>query len=440
MLCGMVLVVSAAQQDRVEASADAGEVLKGAAGESHYSYRIVLQQFLPALEQLDRVVRVERPEVEVPPIVEECRSRREACLHLSFAPPQLTPLTLGCRTIPVFAWEFPDIPAESWGGDPRNSWHHVFERTGCAITHSEFAARAVRRVMGDAFPILACPSPVWDDFAPATEFSTPPPACVEVGDGAFVVDSGALRGEVESAAGLTASCTLDLDELLAEDAPSATRLELDGVVYTSVFNPGDFRKNWKRMVMTFVGTFRETRDAVLVLKFVHWNHGYWLGELHELIYKLSPFQCRVVALGGYLEAMAFSALVDGTTFTLNTSTGEGQCLPMMEFMSRGKPAVSPGHTAFEDYVDDSNAFLIDGGRRETGFPQDPRGKLLTSAFEFDSDSYARALTESYEVSKRQPARYAEMGRAASERLRLHASRGVVVERLRTFLADAGALP
>ena len=93
--------------------------------------------------------------------------------------------------------------------------------------------------------------------------------------------------------------------------------------------------------------------------------------LKEML-KLAPYQCRVVAVHGYLEQPAFHDLVRATTYTVNASAGEGQCLPLMEFMSAGKPAIAPNHTAMADYVTPANSFIVSGTREPSAWPQDPR--------------------------------------------------------------------
>lgn len=432
----MPIVVSAVAPHEGLASASPGGRLARSAGEAHYSYRFVLEQFRPVLEELDTVLCVDRP-AEIDAIHARARASGESCVHLSFAPPQLTPLGLACPTIPVFAWEFPDIPSEAWGDDERNDWCHVFRRVGRAITHSRFGVDAVRRAMGEDFPILCCPSPVWDRFqrgaAPSDALA---PRRVPISPSAFVVDTGS-RGPAPEARGLSASFTVDLGQLRSERAvEQPADLQLAGVVYTSVFNPADFRKNWQRMLTSFCRAFRDTPDAVLLLKFVHWNHGYWLPLLHDTIYKQPPFRCRIAAIGGFLDDASLEAMVHATTYAISTSTGEGQCLPLMELMSSGKPAVAPRHTAMLDYLDGTNAFLVEGYLQETAYPQDPRGKLLTSAFQFESESLVRALRESHAVARSDPARYRLLSQRARSSLERHCSRRVVLDRLRAFLAPS----
>ncbi len=109
----MIILIHAAAQPERGAKADTDDFLALTAGESHYSYHFVLSQFKRVLEELGTVVRVSQPEVEVDAIFDVCEYLGQECVFFSFAPPQLTPLGLRCRTIPVFAWEFPDIPVES---------------------------------------------------------------------------------------------------------------------------------------------------------------------------------------------------------------------------------------------------------------------------------------------------------------------------------------
>ena len=140
----MIFIVHAAVSPERDVRGQGREFLQRSAGQPHYSYRVVLEQFLPVLEELGTVVAVRDPHVEVDAIHRIATSRGERCLFLSFAPPQLTPLGLACPTIPVFAWEFYDIPQEPWGENLRNDWRYVFERTGCAPKPSNASAATTR--------------------------------------------------------------------------------------------------------------------------------------------------------------------------------------------------------------------------------------------------------------------------------------------------------
>jgi len=133
-------------------------------GHPEYSYYFAMKAFLPVLRELGDVIVVEHPTNDAEEIIAECRKRQERCIFLSFAPPHKTPMNLACQTVPVFAWEFSTIPNEFWNEDRNNDWSYVLKQTGCAITHSDYAANAVRASMGPEFPVLAVPAPIWEKF------------------------------------------------------------------------------------------------------------------------------------------------------------------------------------------------------------------------------------------------------------------------------------
>ena len=61
---------------------------------------------------------------------------------------------------------------------------------------------------------------------------------------------------------------------------------------------------------------------------------------------------------GYLNDDEYAKLVQGSTYVVNAAHGEGQCLPLMEYMSAGKPAIAPSHTAMEEYINEGNSFVV----------------------------------------------------------------------------------
>ncbi|WP_211462661.1 glycosyltransferase family protein [Collimonas silvisoli] len=136
-------------------------------GLPEYSYYFVLKAFRTVLAELGTVTLVQHPEAEVDPLFEECLQRGEECVFLSFSPPNKTLIDLKCPTLSVFAWEYSNIPDEIWDDDVRNDWRVVFARHGRAITLSSYTAGTVKNAMGAAFPVLALPAPLWEQFANA---------------------------------------------------------------------------------------------------------------------------------------------------------------------------------------------------------------------------------------------------------------------------------
>ncbi|RBJ69600.1 glycosyltransferase family 1 protein, partial [Pseudomonas sp. MWU12-2534b] len=156
--------------------------------------------------------------------------------------------------------------------------------------------------------------------------------------------------------------------------------------------------------------------------------------LHHL-YKNQSYRCRIVLIYGYLADADYERLVQATRYVVNTSYGEGQCLPLMEFMSCGKPAVAPRTTAMIDYLSADNAFLIDSTDELTAWPHDPRSAFRTLRYVTNWASLCVAYRASYEVARHDPQRYAQMAAQAINSLQGFCSQSVAEQRLQMFLTQ-----
>lgn len=400
-------------------------------GRSEYSYYFVLKEYRPVLERLGRVVEVSDPQTEVDALYLDCLSRGEDCVFLSFSPPHRTPAHFACPTVPVFAWEFSTIPNEPFAGEPRNDWRMVLRASGAAITHSNYTVNAVREAMGADYPIVAVPAPVWDRFAArGAQLQRQPKARqVRLKIKGLLADSRQLDLRAFGPAHLRAGKGIDFQAPAREQ-----ELVLDGVIYTSVFNPGDGRKNWEDMLSAFCVTFREVEGATLVLKLTHHDAEEALTDILHHLYKNQSYRCRIVLIYGYLADSDYERLVQATSYVVNTSYGEGQCLPLMEFMSCGKPAVAPRTTAMIDYLDADNAFLIDSTDELTAWPHDPRKAFRTLRYITNWASLCTAYRASYDVAKDDPQRYARMSVHAVTSLQNFCSQATAEQRLKAFFA------
>jgi len=399
-------------------------------GKSEYSYYFVLKEFRPVLERLGRVVEVTDPDTMVDVLYDDCQRRGEDCVFLSFSPPHRTPIHYRCPTIPVFAWEFSTIPNEAWQGEPRNDWRLVFEKLGAAITHSSFTVDTVRASMGSDYPIVSVPAPVWNRFAAQGRKLERHPRAngVEIQIDGLLLDSQTVDVMAYGPPAYRSGTPVDLK------APAARQtLRLDGVVYTSVFNPCDGRKNWIDMIAAFCWSFRDTPDATLVLKLTHFEASDVLNNMLHHLYKHHPHRCRVVLVHGYLADVDYERLVQATSYAVNTGYGEGQCLPLMEFMSCGKPAIAPSHTAMLDYLDTQNAFVVDCSEELTAWPHDPRAAYRALRYIPSWDSLVEAFSESYRVANQDVERYARMSEQATASLQAFCSQEQAEHRLKDFI-------
>ena len=102
-------------------------------------------------------------------------------------------------------------------------------------------------------------------------------------------------------------------------------------------------------------------------------------------------------------------------------------------MSAGKPSIATRNTALLDYVSDENSFPVESSLEPWCWPHDPRQAYRTRRHRIDFSSLMRAYSDSYQVAKIDPARYARMSAASNRDLKDHCSQDLVEGRLREFL-------
>lgn len=488
-------------------------------GRPEYSYYFVLKAYRPVLESLGRV-HVVSSTAEVDPLYRQLLAAGEDSLFLSFTPPQKTPNDLECPTICVVAWEFDSIPDEHWDNDPQQDWTQMLARQGRVITLSSHTARAIRRAMGEDFPVLVLPTPIWENFAGIhsrhTSVPVHPGSSLDIKGCIFDSRTLGLSADALIPVVLTAEQLAELEALrpppltlkrrfviarhylrlwaldlgktqpvpvhrthflsqwywegirdllsdaahdrlanylpaiagpqsvvVPEPAPmdypdTSAKVEtrVDGVIYVSVFNPRDGRKNWHQLITAFCWAFRETEDATLVLKITHNDLSSYYTELMTLLAQLSPFACRVVVMHGYLDDPQYARLYEAASYYVNASRCEGLCLPLMEFMASGKPVIAPDHTAMEDYIDERVAFVVKSSEELTIWPQDSRIIYRTLRYRPDWGSLKMAYENSYRMAKEQPQDYQRMSRAAIERMHDFCAFAPVQQRLADFFGLA----
>jgi len=499
-------------------------------GRPEYSYYFVLKAYRPVLESLGQV-HVVSSAAEVDPLYRQLQLAGQDCLFLSFAPPHKTPTDLQCPVVCVIAWEYDSIPVDPQEEDARHDWSQILARHGRAITLSSHTAQAIRRTMGEDFPVLVLPTPLWEGFAgvrrqfppaavnpgavlqikgciidshtlglsadgliaPAADVQEPQPDAVVKPEAAplppltlrrrafitkhylresyraaatpnehgllFLLKHNvllwyreavrdllpvALRRQLfrlrtpapeplSPAVSAVAPTVVEHPQACLPDTSATLQTEVSGVVYVSVFNPEDGRKNWHHLITAFCWAMRDVEDATLVLKMTQNDLATYYVHLITLLSQLSPFACRVVVMHGYLEDEEFARLYGAASFYVNASRCEGLCLPLMEFMSCARPVIAPDHTAMHDYIDERVGFIVKSSREPTIWPDDVRILYRTLRHRPDWGSLKKAYEDSYAMAKSDPAAYQAMALAANERMREYCSFAPVQQRLAQFL-------
>ncbi len=472
-------------------------------GLTEYSYYFVLKDFVPVLERMGEVHVVKDPGAEVDALYRDITDAGGKAVFLNFTAPHNLVPEIQCPTVHVFAWEFDTLPTDSWLADGLQDWRFALGAHARAITHSQYAKNAIEDAMGPDFPVAVVPCPVWDKFALQRErFAQRGPLKdvdlhfegrvfdtrqIEL----FVdLDSHHLRRSREAAGeeivpaeggdispggllkklahGLTppliwrflerrlawarSTPTEEKDnptpqapsqaeiDIYTDKKPNA--LKLEGVVYTSIFNPLDGRKNWRDMISAFVWAHKDNKDATLVLKTPNLDVHDFIDPLISFLKAFLPFDCRIVVLKAYLKDGQYESLLEGTSYYVNTSFGEGQCLPLMEYLSAGVPAIAPDSTALADYINPEMAFVVPSHAEPSTWQHDPRLSYRALRYRVDWLKLVEAFKRSYEVAHQDPSEWRRMGQAAMDRMSQHCSLAVAEAELAAFFATedpAGAV-
>jgi len=190
------------------------------------------------------------------------------------------------------------------------------------------------------------------------------------------------------------------------------------------------------MLSAFCITCAKWPEATLVFKLIHFDSSRALNKMRAILARFPQFQCRVVVICDFLDKLSYQKLISASKFSVNTSMGEGQCLPLMEAMSWGKPILAPRHTSMSEYLDETVGFTIETNLEPCSWPHDPREAIRAYRHRINWASVARAFADSFGMIRTDPQRYAEMSAAAIEMQRQFCSEELALEKLDAFVRAA----
>lgn len=449
-------------------------------GSADYSYAFVLNALAPVLDRLGTWRLVEGPESRLPYLAAKAVAEGARPIHLAIQPPQSGYATPALPTVLFPFWEFPEVPDRDFGHDTRQNWLRMTQPMALALAACHFTADALRRA-GVACPVEVVPvplapepfeTPAWDpDHAwtlncrhlswggPTEPEPEPPP--VETPAQTPPVRritparvKHALRGRYRRhvrpwlspgairALSRAQKALLRLPETPPPVLPRAP-LTLSGLVYTSIFNFSDRRKNAQDMLSAFLVAFRDRPDVTLVWKLATspTREFYELHELRTLYQGLRlEHRCRFVVVTDYLTDDQMGDLLRATTYYVNSSRAEGACLPLQQALASGRPALAPSHTSMADYLDDAVGFVLESHPEPTFWPHDPDHRHETTWHRLVWSALRDAFIQSAETAETDRNAYDALASAARRRMAGYASRDVVAEKLRQALHHLDDVP
>jgi glycosyltransferase involved in cell wall biosynthesis len=447
-------------------------------GREAYSYRFVYRAFEPLLQRWGPTVEITRPESRLDYALWRARQQNLEPLHLSFLPLHMTYLTHAAPNIAVPAWEFPDLPNTDFQNNPRNNWLRIADQLSVIVTHCHSTRNAFLRaavkppvhlvpvpIPGEYFqvppwqrnqqvtldyPCYVFPQPQSPSTSEPDPWLSSPIRAASLKERARHVYKSYVKPCLPSGVhkGLTlavrAARALRTARVEDERVPYAVspRLELSGVIYTTIFNPFDPRKNFQDMLSAYLLALGECEDATLVIKLVLCPELATQALKNLIHYYLGlglRHRCKLVFVNAYLPDELMVELARGSTYYLNTSRAEGSCLPLQNFLAAGRPGVAPAHTGMADYLDDDIGFTVASHPEPAAWPHDPEHRLTTTWQRLVWWSLHNQLRNSYEVARKDHGRYQALGACGRERLAAFASTESVWPALAAALNAAAAL-
>ena len=434
-------------------------------GAPGYSHEFVARLFRPLLERWGTVTEVRDSDRDLQATVDASRRRGRLPIHFSVLPFQDVCIAEGAVNVVMPAWEFPDVPDHAFDGNPGNDWPRMADRADLVLVSGPFTANALRRA-GTKTPIHIVPVP-----CPNSYFDLPPwrPRQTQRIDcRAYVFESGgfddavavnppladsrsvlkAVEGSVRRTTRHLLGCqryaTLsafikdrrhsrrqrsERPSLCGLPYPEVDSVELSGVVYTSIFAPDDGRKNWIDLLNAFLVALGDRADATLVCKLITKNRASVERVIDYYLHRGLPHRCRVVFICDFLTDEQMLQLCQATTYYVQSTKAEGNCLPLMNYLAAGRPAVSPDHSSMSDYFTSRSGFVVESNQEPAAWPHDRRLRLRTSWARIVWTSLRDQIASSHRLVRERPREYTSLVESCRTAMRDWAGREQVIARL-----------
>lgn len=381
-------------------------------GAPGYSHEFVARLFRPLLERWGAVRDIRDAARELQAAVADCRQRGAQPVHFSVLPFQDVSFPADAPTIVMPAWEFPDVPDHAFNDNPQNDWPATAARSELVLVSGPFTESALRRG-GTTAPIEIVPVPTPDAYFMIDLWASGRSTTVDCWAFEFPgsqeneptvepkIPGKTLAKSLEKtlrtvtrrmlgAAGYDKVSRLIKTRRTSHrqraDTPDFRRLPyrqveqvtLSGIVYTSILNPGDGRKNWQDLLTGFLISLADRDDATLVVKLISKNQSLVQRVIHFYRGLGLRHRCRLVVICDYLTDEQMLQLCRGTTYYLQSSKAEGNCLPLMNYLSAGRPGISPDHSSMGDYFSDRCGFVVESHPEPSAWPHDKALRIRTT--------------------------------------------------------------
>ncbi len=411
-------------------------------GTAGYSHDFVAKLFSELLSRWGKVVHIPDPQRNLDLAAQAARDQGFDPVHLSVLPFQDVCLARTMPNVVMPAWEFPDVPDHGFDDNPQNDWPATADRCDLVLVSGPFTEQALRKGRTKV-PIRFVQVPTQDAYFSVSDWE--PAQRIFIDCPAYIFPQADDRGTATS---LLGRCYEPIHSLfrawqrarqarsrgrMALPYQSALPVELSGIVYTSVFNPEDGRKNWTDLLTGFLYALGDREDATLVLKLVTKNADAVKKVIKYYQGRDIPHRCKVIVIGDFLTEKQMYQLAEASTYYLQTTKAEGNCLPLMNYLAAGRPGISPNHSAMSDYFDASVGFVIQSHPEPSAWPHDTRLRSRSTWGRLVWPSIVEQIQQSYHLVKDHPDQYVSLANRCRSRMQTWAGNEAVWGRLREAL-------
>jgi glycosyltransferase involved in cell wall biosynthesis len=224
--------------------------------------------------------------------------------------------------------------------------------------------------------------------------------------------------------------------------PFSPTLPLSGVVYTTIVNPFDPRKNWEDLLSAYLLALRDCDDATLVIKLAV-NLDLAGKAFRRLFWQYRQLpqdhRCKLALVAALLSDEQMAGLTRASTYYVNSAHAEGACLPLQNYLAAGRPGIAPVHSALAEYFQEDVGFVV-ASRPEPAAMPHVRHKLRRTIWHrLDWQSLHDQFRASYALAKENPARYTALAERGRDRMAAFASAERVWPRLQAALGEVEPL-
>jgi hypothetical protein len=407
-------------------------------GTAGYSHDFVAKLFGELLSRWGKVVFVPDPKKNLELAVQNARDRGYDPVHLSVLPFQDVCFAETIPNVVMPAWEFPDVPDHGFDDNPQNDWPATADRCDLVLVSGPFTEQALRKGQTNV-PIRFVQVPTPDEYFSVADWKLSQKTRIECP--AYEFPQTTDRASATSLLGRGyqyAANQLQIWQRTREARAagqmvlpykSSSPLDLSGIVYTSIFNPDDGRKNWQDLLTGFLFALGDREDTTLVIKLITKRADSVKRVVNYFLRRDIPHRCRVVVIGDFLSEKQMCELAAASTYYLQTTKAEGNCLPLMNYLAAGRPGISPNHSAMSDYFDESFGFVIDSHPEPSAWPHDTKLRSRSTWGRLVWPSIVEQIRASYCLVKDHPEQYLLLANRCRAHMQRWAGNEAVWERL-----------